>query len=186
MNIEDPLGNVRARLTNSSLTVPTIATTKTASLNFSATERELLKTTRKPWTKLSESLRMQKKIFSCSCNSFPELQNTYTHTRHSASYHTYEHNIPDSTARNKLLSFSVNTFHALITIYQRDQLLPPTITFTQKDILMRPLRNFITPPDLISVLGPDFQPEKFTTKTLLLRTILKKALDTEVEKMNNA
>lgn len=35
-------------------------------------------------------------------------------------------------------------------------------------------------------MGPDFQPEKYTTKALLLRVILEKALHSEVVKMDNA
>jgi hypothetical protein len=178
LNMVDRLGNTRAGLTDSSLTVPTIATT--------ARGNELLKTTRKPRIKLSEPLRMPKNISAAFATPPP---NYTTHTNILVTQSatplmniTYPTPLPGTN----FPPFSVNMFHVPININQREQLLPSTIPFSQEDILMKPLRDFIMRPDLIRVLGPDFQPEKHTTKALLLRAILEKALDAEVVKMNNA
>ncbi|XP_069698913.1 uncharacterized protein [Periplaneta americana] len=81
--------------------------------------------------------------------------------------------------------FSISTFHVSISIDQREQLLPPTIPFSPEDILLKPLRDFIVCGDLLEILGPNFHPEQYPTKALLLHAILQRALVVDIVKMNN-
>jgi hypothetical protein len=80
--------------------------------------------------------------------------------------------------------FNVNNFYVPVSTDQREQSLSPTTLFSGEDILPKPLREFIERPDLLAILGPDFQPEKYKTKTSLLRAILESALKADVVKTN--
>jgi hypothetical protein len=186
----DRFGRMRKNLTGSSLGGPKVeATTIPTSYDASNTTRTPT-TTPKPQEEASKPFNTTKGIWVATIatpatppaenNTMPKMTLVSQPIRAlmKAAY-------PTLMPLINFPPFNSNILYVPVNIDRLEQLLPPTIPFSGEDILLKPLRDFIVRPDLLAILGADFQPEKYKTKASLLRGILEKALETDVVKMNN-
>jgi hypothetical protein len=189
LQMVDGFGNIKRSLTGSLLVGPNVAaTTIPSSYNSSNATRSSI-TTPKTQGQLSNPPTTTRAIWVPAFTSpvTPAFEKYTTPKMPLVSQPTtppMKLAYPTPPPETNFLPFNANNFYVSVNTDERKQLLAPTTSFSEEDILLKPLREFIVRPDLLAILGPDFQTEKYKTKASLLLPILENALEADAVKTN--